>query len=166
MKLIAKFVAASVSAALLAGSAQAGCWNEAEYQAAHVKELETMLLVEALKCRGTPTNFLEAYNTFIETNRPALTQVNATMKGWFAKELGAKAAENALDSYLIKVANRYGGASQCADMAAITNAAGQTEGNSDALYKVAVTYQAIPTVPGEVCTATSGASATTELVKR
>lgn len=165
MKYVAKIAAAATVAALLSTSAQAGCWSEAAYQAAHVKELEIMLLVESLKCRATPTNFIEDYNKFIDTHKPVLSKVNATMKGHFASEHGAKNAENMFDNYMIKVANRYGGASACADMAAITKAASTAVSHHAELYKVAVTYQAVPNVPGEICGATTGAAAT-EIVKR
>lgn len=165
MRFVAKLAATAAATAMVATSAQAGCWSEAEYRAAHVKELEVMLLVESLKCRATPANFIEDYNRFIEVSRPTLTKVNATMKGHFAGEVGARGADNAFDSYLIKVANRYGGASACADMAAITKDAVASGGSHEAIYKVAVTFQAIPTVPGQVCSATTGAAAT-ELVKR
>ncbi|HYZ47984.1 MAG TPA: hypothetical protein VE567_03730, partial [Sphingomonas sp.] len=106
-------MAALAAAALLAGSAQAGCWTDAAYKAAQVRELDTMLMVQALRCRKTAASFVGEYNRFVEVSRPALIQANAELKTHFG-------GLNAYDNYMTTVANRYGAGSEglgCSDVA-------------------------------------------------
>jgi hypothetical protein len=167
MKMLSKLLCAAVASALTAGSANAGCWSEAAYRAAQVRELDTMLMVEALRCRKTLANFIEVYNQFVVASRPALLQANTALRGHFAGEVGERGALNAYDNYMTTVANRYGAGSEglsCDDMASITRAALATNGSADALYDIAVTAQMIPTIQGDRCQA--GTTSLTVAVRR
>ena len=164
MGIISKTVAATAAAALLAGSANAGCWNETAYRAAQVRELDTMLMVEALRCRKTAASFLERYNEFVVASRPALLQANAALKGHFAGEVGERGALNAYDKYMTTVANRYGAGSdglKCEDMASIVQAALSANGSASTLHQLAESARMVPTVQGARCsTVTSSMSIT------
>jgi hypothetical protein len=101
MGIINKSLAAAAASAMLASSANAACWTDAAYQAAQVRELDTMLMVQALRCRKTSATFLGEYNRFVQVSRPALLRANAELKAHFG-------GLNAYDNYMTTVANRYG----------------------------------------------------------
>ena len=147
MGIITKALGAAATTALLASPANAGCWTDAAYQAAQVRELDTMLMVQALRCRKTSANFLSSYNRFVQVSRPALLQANAELKAHFG-------GLNAYDNYMTTVANRYGagtGDLDCHDTAAIVRAALATKGSSEALYRLAVDAKMEPAIDGSRC---------------
>lgn len=160
MSFISKALAAAAASAMLAGSANAACWTDAAYKAAQVRELDTMLMVEALRCRKTAANFVDDYNRFVVASRPALLQANAALKGHFAGEVGDRGALNAYDNYMTTVANRYGAGSfglDCQDIAFIVHQALAANGSADALHEVAELAQAVPSVQGHLCREAGGA---------
>ncbi|NNM77606.1 hypothetical protein HJG53_11865 [Sphingomonas sp. ID1715] len=154
MRIVTKAVAAAVAAALCAGSATAACWTDAAYAAAQVRELDTMLMVQALRCRKTNANFVEGYNRFVVASRPALLKANATLKGHFAEEFGERGALNAYDNYMTTVANRYGAGTvdmDCEDAAALVEMAAAAKGNAASLQEVAEIAQMTPNLQGRRC---------------
>ena len=154
MGMINKALGALAATALLAGSAQAGCWTDAAYQAAQVRELDTMLMVEALRCRKTAANFVGEYNRFVQVSRPALLKANADLRAHFAGEVGERGALNAYDNYMTTVANRYGAGTEgldCTDVASIVRAAAATKGSATALYQVAAAADMRPNIEGRRC---------------
>lgn len=163
---ITKALAAAVATALVAGSANAACWSDAAYKAAQVRELDTMLMVEALRCRKTSANFVNDYNKFVVASRPALLQANAALRGHFAQQFGAKGALNAYDNYMTTVANRYGAGTaglDCNDMASIVRTGLAAKGSAAALHEIAERAQMVPTVRGNRC---GGGSSTLTTVAR
>ena len=161
MGIMHKALAAMAATATLSVPAQAGCWSDAAYQAAQVRELDTMLMVQALRCRKTKSNFVNSYNSFVQVSRPALLKANADLRGHFAGEVGERGALNAYDNYMTTVANRYGAGTaglDCADMASIVRAALAAKGSVPALYQVAVAADMRPSIDGRRC---SGGSRST-----
>ncbi len=159
MKMMGKMLAAAAATALLASPANAACWTDTAYEAAQVRELDTMLMVEALRCRKTAADFVSAYNRFVVTSRPALLKANAALRGHFAAQVGERGALTAYDNYMTTVANRYGAGSEgldCNDIASIVLAAIATNGSADALYQVAVRAEMVPTIRGRRCEPGSG----------
>jgi hypothetical protein len=147
MGIITKALGAAATTALLASPANAGCWTDAAYQAAQVRELDTMLMVQALRCRKTSATFLNEYNQFVQTSRPVLLKANAELKAHFG-------GLNAYDNYMTTVANRYGagtGDLDCDDTASIVRAAVATRGSSDALYRLAADARMEPAIDGARC---------------
>lgn len=147
MGIINKVLAATATTAMLASSASAACWTDAAYQAAQVRELDTMLMVQALRCRKTSASFLSDYNRFVQVSRPALLQANAELKTHFG-------GLNAYDNYMTTVANRYGagtGDLDCQDTASIVRAAMATKGSSDALIRLAADAGMEPAIDGSRC---------------
>ena len=116
-----KPVLVAVLAACLATQAQAGCWSKAEVDAARVRDLDTMLMVSALRCRKVDAAFVARYNAFVKGAKPSLVAANTVLRARFAK-MGA----SAFDNYVTRVANRYGAGVEglaCPDMASIVAAA-------------------------------------------
>lgn len=156
MRSIAKGIAVAAACAVLAVPAEAACWSSAAYQAAQVRELETMLMVEALRCRRSEADFLPTYNDFVRTSRPALIKVNDTLRNHFMNEVGAARALDAYDDYVTSVANRYGAGTaglNCSDMASIARAAAAANGSNEALVELALVADMRPNVPGDRCEA-------------
>lgn len=154
MNFIAKALTAATATALVAGSANAACWSDAAYKAAQVRELDTMLMVEALRCRKTAANFVQDYNRFIVATRPALLKANADLKAHFAAQVGERGALNAYDKYMTTVANRYGAGSEgldCGDVASIVKSAASAKSSLDALHAVAVRADMEPSIRGRRC---------------
>lgn len=157
MGILGKTLAALAASASLVGSANATCWSDKAYQAAQVREFDTMMMVEALRCRKTAANFVHDYNAFVVASRPALLKANAALRSHFAGAVGEKAALSAYDNYMTTVANRYGAGTEglaCADMASIVQAAMATDGSPEALYRVAAAANMVPTIASERCATT------------
>jgi hypothetical protein len=151
---LGKMLVAAAAVATPASAVDAACWSEAAYKAAQVRELDTMMMVEALRCRKTAANFVHDYNRYVVASRPALLKANADLRTHFAGAVGQKSALNAYDNYMTTVANRYGAGTEgleCADMASIVQAAVATNGSADALYAIAVAANMVPTVASDRC---------------
>ena len=101
-------VIALAAAAIIAAPAEASCWKADQVAAAKVRDLETMLMVSALRCRGEGGTMLARYNDFVVKGRPALIEVNDTLRQHFTESVGAGRSLDAYDSYVTRVANRYG----------------------------------------------------------
>jgi hypothetical protein len=105
--LFRKTALAAVVAALTVQPAQA-CWTNAAQDAAKIKHLNTMLMVTALRCRGTADNFLPQYNRFVTKYNALIGSQNNVLKVQLAQTYGAGGAMNALDKMSIGFANSYG----------------------------------------------------------
>lgn len=143
-------VAALVAVAVPAGSVQAACWSDKAVTAAKIRDLETMLMVASLRCRGSGQHLLQHYNNFVRHSRPALVRVNDELRTHFAPLGGL----NAYDRYVTKIANRYGAGAEgltCADMASILAAAESERGSYDGLARLATAARVEPLLPGARC---------------
>lgn len=150
-KFIQSALAAVVMVATPLTSAQAACWDANSVNAAKVRDMETMLMVASLRCRlkGDP-QMLVSYNEFIRSSRPALTQVNDTLRAHFANEGGL----NAYDRYVTSIANRYGGGAEgltCEDMSSILAAARAEGGSLAGLTRLATAAKVEPVLNGGRC---------------
>ena len=151
-KTFAKSAAAALAlcGVATAQSAQAACWSPAAVEAAQVRDLETMLMVSALRCRRSGDNFLPKYNAFVLESKSALTAANDAIRGHFAPLGGL----NAYDSYVTSVANRYGAGAEglgCDDMASILGAARAEGGSYEGLKRLAKVADVQPRLPGLAC---------------
>jgi hypothetical protein len=144
------FTAAVTLAAISITPARAACWSDQSVDAARVRDMETMLMVSALRCRISGSDLLGAYNSFVRGSRAALTEVNQILQAQFASNGGL----NAYDRYVTSVANHYGAGADglsCRDMASILSAAG-AEGNSiKGLTRLARDAGVEPALPGGRC---------------
>lgn len=119
-------IIALAATAIIAAPARASCWKADHIAAAKVRDMETMLMVSALRCRGQDASFIARYNKFVVQSRPALMQVNAKLRAHFADSVGPGGVANAYDGYVTRIANRYGAGApglNCQDLSDITDAA-------------------------------------------
>jgi hypothetical protein len=143
-------IAALTLAAVSTTSAQAACWNEAAVSAAKVRDLETMLMVSALRCKTSDNAMLVQYNRFVRASRPALTAVNETLRAQFSSAGGL----NAYDRYVTAIANRYGAGAEglsCNDMTSILSAAEAEGGSLSGLARLANDAGVEPRLEGSRC---------------
>lgn len=164
MGIFAQALATAAAIGLMGSSASASCWNDAAYKAAQLREFDTMMMVEALRCRKTAANFVHHYNAFVVASRPALLKANAHLRGHFEKTHGAKQALNAYDNYMTTVANRYGAGTEglgCDDMGSIVQAALATDGTPEALHAIVEAARMVPSIAGARCEAPIGSMSIT-----
>ena len=158
MKRVYRTIAiAALSAITFNTSAQAACWSAPEVSAAAVRDLETMLMVSALRCRLSGTNFLSDYNQLINQSRPALTAANDQLRAHFVATAGARGGLDAYDRYVTAIANRYGAGAEglsCGDMASILSAANAERGSAEGLARLARDAGVEPVIEGGRCAVT------------
>ena len=155
--MIRSAVIALAAAVVIAAPAQASCWKADQVAAAKVRDMETMLMVSALRCRGNGGTMLTRYNQFVVQSRSALVEVNNQLRAHFVESVGAGRAMTAYDVYVTKVANRYGAGADglsCEDMSSITDAALAEETSFDALSALADRAGVQPILNGPVCAVT------------
>lgn len=143
-------LAAVILVAVPVNAAQAACWTETAISAAKVRDMETMLMVSALRCRTADPSILPAYNNFVRTSRVALTQVNDTLRRQFADQGGL----NGYDRYVTSIANRYGAGAEgltCDDMSSILAAAQSESGSLAGLARLATAANVEPVLTGSRC---------------
>jgi hypothetical protein len=151
--MVRSLVIALAATAIIAAPAQASCWKADQVAAAKVRDLETMLMVSALRCRAQG-NMLARYNKFVVQARPALTQVNDTLRTHFAESVGSGRALNAYDGYVTRIANRYGAGADglsCNDLSSITEAAVSERPSFQALAALADRAGVQPLLDGGAC---------------
>jgi hypothetical protein len=149
-------LSAAIAASLLATApaSAAECWSETALEAARIRQFETMMMVSTLRCRLTGTDFSESYNRFVREKRPVLVEAGETMRGQFAKAVGAQHALDAYDDFMTKIANGYGGGvegANCADMGAVARAAADAPATHEAVARLALAAGAEPPLPGARC---------------
>ncbi|CAM3237135.1 S-adenosyl-L-homocysteine hydrolase [Sphingomonas antarctica] len=140
--------------AVPAGPAQAACWSAEHISAAKVRDLDTMLMVSALRCRRTDVSMMDAYNRFVVQDRKALVKVNDTLRDHYRDAGNSKAQMGAYDTYVTKVANRYGAGSEglsCAEMRSIVDATAAEAPQVEALIAVAERAGIRPLLDGPAC---------------
>jgi hypothetical protein len=154
-------VAFTVAGALLAAQpAQAamGCWNQEPAAAAKVRDLQSRLMVAALRCRAMGVDVLAAYNDFIRQNRSALQAENNLIHAQFDTSYGAE-SETYYDRFTTSLANRYGGdatnAEICNDTAWAAQQGAAAGGDVSKLIALADRFGSPPELPGGECPAGS-----------
>lgn len=146
------------SVALMMGTVPAqaamSCWNESQVDAARVRDLQSRLMVEALRCRAFGIDILGAYNEFVRANRAALQTANAVIMAQFSRGFGP-GAQSEYDRFATALANEYGddatSEESCAEAAAV--AAEAVAANSDLSRLVAIEQRLgpPPSLPGGQC---------------
>jgi len=138
-----------------AGPAQAAtCWNDASYQAAQLRDFDTMLMVQTLRCRINDVDFSADYNRFVQEKRSVLAGANKELRAKFAEAVGTARALGAYDDFSIRIANRYGAGTpgmDCKDYAVLARAAASAPVARAALVALADGSGSRPDVPGRRC---------------
>lgn len=139
-----------------------GCWTDEAVAAARVRELETMLMVAALRCRTEGGSLLQHYNAFIGESRPALVEINNRLRAHFTRAVGPIKSLNAYDSFVTSLANRYGAGAaglNCGDMESILSAAVAERGSIDGLIRLAKDADMMPVPLADRCPAPDAVAA-------
>jgi hypothetical protein len=85
--------------------AHAKCWSEREVAAAQVREMQTMLMVAALRCRAAHIDISADYGTFVVAQKDAIDHANLVIKTHFAQQGGQPAD---YDRFATSLANGFG----------------------------------------------------------
>lgn len=144
--------AAILASIMVSAPAQAaGCWSANAVDAAKVRDLETMIMVSALRCRLSGTDFLGKYNHFVRASRAALTEANDVLRAHFVAQ---GSGLNGYDRYVTSLANRYGAGAEglnCRDMSDIADAALHEGKSLASLKKLAARADVQPDLKGARC---------------
>lgn len=147
-------IPAALALVITAAPARAACWKPDQVAAAKVRDLETMLMVSALRCRNSADDFMARYNGFVVASRPALAAVNTTLRGHYEASMPKAAALNAYDRFVVRIANRYGGGAEglgCSDMASILDATAAQGESVKSLTAVAERAGVVPVLDEAEC---------------
>lgn len=130
-----------MSAMLVAGQARSTCWDADEAAAASVRDMQTMLIVAALRCQMSGQDITAEYNGFLRDNRVALQTANSTIKRHFLRTAGVVNGQGAYDGFTTALANAYGAGGadggSCADMALAAQDARLMAGSLEGLTELA-----------------------------
>ncbi len=142
------FVGAFVSAALVAAPASAACWEHEEYEAARMRDLQTVLMVSALKCGRAMPEMPAAYNRWVGRAKTSLVDGEQKLLAHFVRE-GDKAR---YDKFTTALANRYSEYADnpkfCGRAKALLEA---DERNNGVLAEVALLINSKPNGVEDVC---------------
>ncbi|MBA2936647.1 hypothetical protein HZF05_21415 [Sphingomonas sp. CGMCC 1.13654] len=153
MAKVNKWVAGLVLAAMgAAAPAQAGCWTARETGAAQVRDMQTMLMVAALRCRAAHIDISADYDGFVIAQKDAIAAANFVIKQHFA---AAGGNQTDYDRFATSLANVFGDdattEATCAEAAALAH-----EGSAAApaqLEQVAESRVFPASLPGGACAA-------------
>ena len=101
----------------------AACYKPHEARAATVRQLQTELMVAALKCQGHPDGLTAKYNNFVRKFNPDLSTNAKILRSHFSRTYGKDHARR-FDTYITTLANEASirssqTANYCASMAPI-----------------------------------------------
>lgn len=147
------FVALFSSQAFAAGDAQ--CWQSYEIEAARVRDLQTMLMLESLKCRATNADMTDRYNSFSDKKHADIVNYDNILKARFMRANGITDGQRAYEEFATRIANSYSGASRsdssCQMADTLLNLA--INANDKELPLLARTFSETPLGVGEECAA-------------
>lgn len=148
-------IAATVMATVaVPADAAMDCWNESQVAAARVRDLQSRLMVDALRCRAFGIDILEAYNEFVRSNRVTIQAANAVIMAQFSRGFGGN-AQTEYDRFTTAMANAYGAdrtdGEVCAQAAATASEAVAANGDVMRLIAIEERFGPPPTLPGGAC---------------
>lgn len=150
MNFYSKTAAVLAAATVIAFAASAVQAQPRAGEPAKVRKLEMMLMVGSLRCRFGADNFQPDYERFKVTHRGALDSAYSELKANYARQLGAKEGELALDRLSVGFANTYGEKHPwlgCGELKAMTQ---DLASNTDRAHLIAVADYALS--PGRIGT--------------
>jgi len=170
-----KVLLAATAAALISAPIQAVCWKSDEASAAGVRELQSMLMVAALRCQVSGHPMMGDYNDFVQSNRGAISAMNDRLKAHFIHSFGPVGGQRAYDSFTTSMANGYGaaasGADVCGDADSLAREGAALHGSVEGLMLLAERQGLVAKLPEGLCqgavrTDYAMAGGATETVKR
>ena len=166
---------AAAAAGVALAPVQAACWKSEEASAASVRELQSMLMVAALRCQVAGHPMMNDYNDFVMANRTAIGAMNDRIKAHFIRTFGPAGGQRAYDSFTTSMANGYGAASSgadvCADADSLAREGAGMGGSIEGLQLLAERQGLVAKLPEGLCegvarTEYAAASGVTETVRR
>ena len=146
---------AALAGMVLAMPAQAACWTRDEAAAATVRQLQSMLMVTALRCEAIGRPVMPDYNTFVSANRAAIAKGDELLKLGFIRAEGPVAGQHAYDAFTTSMANGYGDGTgapnRCADIAALAREGSAMGGSVEGLLLIADRMGVVARLPHEAC---------------
>lgn len=150
-----KILAMAVGCLAVTSTAQAACWTPAEADAATVRELQSRMMVAALRCANSGHDVLHQYNRFVGSKKPMLKMGNNVLRSHFAKGKNRKQAMRAYDKFAVTLANKYGAGtgdlSECESMHNLARTSANSDGAHHELVAIANRHGISPTLPGGRC---------------
>ncbi|MGL6044729.1 MAG: hypothetical protein ACRC1J_12475 [Sandaracinobacteroides sp.] len=150
MRCVANLLTIGAVAALVGSPVSAACWEPDEYAAARMRDLQTVLMVSALKCGRAQPAMPAAYNRWVGRAKASLLEGEQKLLGHFVRE-GDKAK---YDKFTTALANRYSEYSEdpkfCARAEALLEADDKQPG---VLAEVALLINSKPNGVEEFCPA-------------
>jgi hypothetical protein len=114
--MVKRMLIAATAAAIIVAPVQAACWKSDEAAAAGVRELQSMLMVAALRCQVAGHPMMDDYNQFVQANRSAIVAMNDRIKAHFIRAMGPVGGQRGYDSFTTSMANGYGAAASGSDV--------------------------------------------------
>jgi hypothetical protein len=146
---------AATAAAVVAAPVQATCWKSDEASAASVRELQSMLMVAALRCQVSGHPIMNDYNQFVQVNRGAIGSMNDRIKAHFIHAFGPVGGQRAYDSFTTSMANGYGaaasGADVCGEADSLALEGASMNGSVDGLMLLAERQGLVAKLPEGLC---------------
>ena len=91
---------------LTAHAADVHCWRPDEVRAARIQNLQTVLMVDAIKCQDTIPATLASYNAFVGKHRELLTANRYAVQAHFVRTLGAAEGATAATNHETRAGNQ------------------------------------------------------------
>jgi hypothetical protein len=150
-----KGVAAICAALLVATPVQSACWSANSRSAARIRDLQTFLMVETLRCQVMGFDLTSEYNVFLRANRTMLGAANTNLKSFFITADGPVFGQQSYDRFTTTLANAYGAghtnAETCQSARDIAHEAAMMDNNEEGLLMIAERQGLMPRLPGGVC---------------
>jgi hypothetical protein len=146
----------AVSALLFVQPANAAmaCWGPREAAAAKVRDLQSRLMVAAMRCRAMGVDVLAQYNQFVRDNRDTIQQANGLLRAQFVSGYGTE-GEAFYDRFTTALANEYGAEPTsgeiCDEIADEASEAAAAQGDIGRLLDLADRLGPTPQLPGGEC---------------
>ena len=124
--------AAALCLSSAAPAASSACWSQADLAAAKVRQMQTKLMVAALRCRAGGVDILASYNHFMRAKRGEITAANDRLKAHF-RAANRASGDRDYDRWVTSLANSYGGArtneNSCSEAATAADEAASSRGS-------------------------------------
>lgn len=157
-------LALAATGAAVPAQAQTHCWAPREVRAAQVRQMQTMLMVAALRCRAAGIQMSEDYNGFVKTKLDALSAANLVIKQHFVQNGGT---QDDYDRFTTSLANSFGDdettSATCAEAATLAHD-GAGAAAAEALEAIALVRVFPAALPGGSCEAPAAPVAMAALV--
>lgn len=155
--------ASCIAALFFSGVAQAGeaqCWQPYEIEAARVRDLQIMLMLGSLKCRGTDSGITAKYDHFYEKTGN-IANYNNALKLRFMRQSGIADGGHAYDEFITRLANSHAASAQSAGFCQMVDTLltlASDAGDSD-IAVLARNFSEHPAGVGDMCEAATVAAA-------